>query len=191
MTAEQQAELIAFLDSLGRAEFDHNGDNDIGNPDFAAFSSCFTGPVPTYTPDDVCAISDADQDGDVDDDDRTLFLAASGGRSGEVTDLMVDLDTNGDVLLSWGASCQLSDDDYGIYEGTLGDFTTRDLVTCGTGGALASDPITPAGPATYYLVVPNNGIREGSYGRLKVGAAAQERSPSASACFEQSLGFCQ
>jgi hypothetical protein len=64
--ADKEA-LIAFLDSLGRAEFDHDGDNDVDLADFDQFDGCFTGEAPgTYTADDACAISDFDQDGDVD-----------------------------------------------------------------------------------------------------------------------------
>lgn len=71
--------VIAFLDSLGRAEFDHDGDDEITAEDFGEFVACFTGPGSFYTPDDACAISDVDQDGDVDDDDFDLFLLAFDG----------------------------------------------------------------------------------------------------------------
>ena len=69
-TADHDA-AIAFLNSLGRAEFDTDGDNHIGLDDFhgfgvdlGAFAPCF-GPGP-YTADDPCAVHDVDQDGDVD-----------------------------------------------------------------------------------------------------------------------------
>jgi hypothetical protein len=60
--------LLLFLDSLGRAEFDHEGDNDIDLPDFQTTHNCLTGPQPdpAIVPDEPCAISDVDQDGDVD-----------------------------------------------------------------------------------------------------------------------------
>lgn len=80
--AEQDA-IIGFLDSLGRAEFDHNGDNEIDEQDLATILSCFTGPTPTYVPDDPCSISDADQDGDVDPDDFDLFLTVYTGPQGD------------------------------------------------------------------------------------------------------------
>ncbi len=67
--------LIAFLDSLGRREFDATGDDDVELDDFVAFAACFTGPGSFYTPDDPCAISDIDQDGDVDLTDYSSFLA--------------------------------------------------------------------------------------------------------------------
>jgi CxxC motif-containing protein (DUF1111 family) len=59
--------LIAFLDSLGRAEFDHDGDDFVEGTDFGAFYNCLNGPdLNTYMPDHVCAISDIDQNGAVD-----------------------------------------------------------------------------------------------------------------------------
>lgn len=67
--------LIAFLDSLGRREFDADGDDDVELDDFVVFAACFTGPGDFYTPDDACAISDIDQDGDVDLTDYSSFLA--------------------------------------------------------------------------------------------------------------------
>lgn len=74
LPAEKNA-LIAFLDSLGRAEFDHDGNNQINGDDFVVFEQCFNGPQ-NYTPDDDCAISDLDQDGDVDCSDYDGFRMA-------------------------------------------------------------------------------------------------------------------
>ncbi len=101
--------IIAFLDSLGRAEFDHNGDGEINHPDFIDFAACFTGPGSSYTPDDPCSISDIDQDGDVDEDDFALFLTAYTGPQTDCNDNgtldIVDIiagaspDTDGDGLL--------------------------------------------------------------------------------------------
>lgn len=82
--------LLAFLDSLGRAEFDHDGDNDVDNLDKLDFDACFSGPGSFYTPDDECAISDVDQDGDVDCDDWQYFREAFDGVA------YCDGDTNGD-----------------------------------------------------------------------------------------------
>ncbi|MHC5110667.1 MAG: di-heme oxidoredictase family protein [Planctomycetota bacterium] len=74
--------VIAFLASLGRREFDQtggpqdDGDNMVDVADFVVFEQCYDANGP-YTPDDACAISDIDQDGDVDDDDFTYFLQAA------------------------------------------------------------------------------------------------------------------
>jgi hypothetical protein len=80
--ADQNA-VIAFLDSLGRREFDRSGDSQVNIIDFAfpasptSFVSCYgNGP---YTPDDPCAIHDVDQDGDVDLDDFDIFLTVYSG----------------------------------------------------------------------------------------------------------------
>ncbi|MFQ5411195.1 MAG: di-heme oxidoredictase family protein [Phycisphaerae bacterium] len=68
--------VIAFLDSLGRREFDHDGDNDVDANDQAQFIACYSGAVPAYTPDDACSISDVDQNGTVDCADWQVFEAA-------------------------------------------------------------------------------------------------------------------
>ncbi len=72
--------LVAFMDSLGRAEFDHDGDNDIDVDDYNNFiSGCITGPgAGSVSPDDACAISDFDQDGDVDLGDMAMMQKAAG-----------------------------------------------------------------------------------------------------------------
>lgn len=69
----QKGQLFAFLGSLGRREFDADGDGDVQIDDFravdgpATFESCLGGGP--YTADDACAVHDVDQDGDVDADD--------------------------------------------------------------------------------------------------------------------------
>jgi hypothetical protein len=73
LRAEKDA-VIQYLDSLGRAEFDHDGNNRVLNTDFLEFAMCFDGGP--YTPDDACAISDIDADGDVDLDDYDFFEIA-------------------------------------------------------------------------------------------------------------------
>jgi cytochrome c551/c552 len=87
--AEQEA-VIAFLDSLGRAEFDHDGDNIINESDFLAFWACYRDAGTSVTPDEPCAISDVEQDGDVDAEDFSLFLTAFDG-------VPPDCNTNGAV----------------------------------------------------------------------------------------------
>ncbi len=63
-----RAAIVAFLESLGRREFDADGDNDVDLNDFyagAGFKACFDGGGP-ITPDDACALHDYDQDTAVD-----------------------------------------------------------------------------------------------------------------------------
>ncbi len=80
LSPAEQDQVVAFLDSLGRAEFDMDGDNDRDGEDLVEFMACFSGadvPYAVGNPmDDPCAISDLDQDGDVDCDDWQGFVAA-------------------------------------------------------------------------------------------------------------------
>ncbi len=84
LSAEEKAQVVAFLDSLGRIEFDADGDNEVDIVDFhgfgdpAAFAQCYD-EVATYTPDDPCAVHDVNQDGKVDMADFDLFLVAYEG----------------------------------------------------------------------------------------------------------------
>jgi hypothetical protein len=97
------------------------------------------------------------------------------------TALKVDLAAvEGDIDLTWGASCSTGADDYSIYEGTIGDFTGHDQKDCTTGGALL-ETLTPAAGDTYYIVVPSNTVNdeEGSYGTDSSGT---ERVRGASPC---------
>lgn len=101
--------------------------------------------------------------------------------SGHVAGLTLERLGSGDLQLSWAASCSPNDTDYAVYEGTLGDFSSHDSVTCSTGG-MTSAMIQPAPADSYYLVVPRNSQREGSYGRDSAGAA---RPPATNACVPQ------
>ena len=97
----------------------------------------------------------------------------------------------GDLDLLWGASCVQTDDDYAVYEGVLGDFTSHvpvGIPDCTTGGATTTT-ITPGAGDRYYLVVPqllSEGI-EGSYGFSSDGTP---RTPSLSACGLQVVCEC-
>ena len=104
LSSTQKNQLIAFLDSLGRAEFDANGDNFIDLPDLLDFEACYlSGSV---TPDSPCAVHDVDQDGDVDDDDLTLFLTAYTGPQGDCNANTVN-DVR-DILANVSLDCDLN-----------------------------------------------------------------------------------
>ena len=91
------------------------------------------------------------------------------------------------LKLDWSAGCVATDIDSEIYEGTVGGtFTSHVPVVCSTGGALTWT-LSPAAGNRYYLVVPTNGIGEGSYG---FGAPGVERPVSASACHVQAIAPC-
>ena len=114
-----------------------------------------------------------------------VFFAGLG--SGRVGSLMLGKASGDDLVLTWDPSCAADDDDYAVYEGTLGGiFTTHMPVLCGTLGAPTATIPSPSGSA-YYLVVPQrNGMHEGSYGLGSGG----ERPPSAAPCLPQQLGSC-
>jgi hypothetical protein len=100
--------------------------------------------------------------------------------------LTVDKPGGGDVTLTWGFSCQSGDTDYEIYEGTIGAYYSHDSRFCSTGGATTMT-FAPAAGNTYYLVVPTNGSREGSYGTA---TASVERPQGGLACSLQLIGTC-
>ena len=89
----------------------------------------------------------------------------------------------GDITLTWGGSCAPGDTDYAIYEGMIGSFYSHGARFCGSGGATALT-FTPAAGGRYYLVVPGNGQREGSYGQRSGGV---ERPQGSAACFQKEV----
>jgi len=104
LTQTQRDQLIAFLNSLGRAEFDADGDGDVDASDLASFAACYDGG--SYSPDDPCAVHDIDQDGDVDDDDFVLFLIAYSGSQADCNANSVN-DAR-DILLGTSTDCNLN-----------------------------------------------------------------------------------
>ena len=102
------------------------------------------------------------------------------------TPLSVEVVPGGRLKLSWGASCAADDSDYAIYEGVLGDFESHVPIACTTDGLLNATILTSAGSA-YYLVVPRNAFREGSYGRRSDGT---ERPEAFTTCVPHEIGSC-
>jgi hypothetical protein len=106
---------------------------------------------------------------------------------GEPGTLLVSRTPGGDLGLAWddaGASCLASS--YGVYRGDLvelraGDYAHDTQLACTQGGTSLSLPLTDPrlGDADYFLVVADDGSREGSYGRASSGA---ERPVSSAAC---------
>ncbi|MFT4514834.1 MAG: CxxC motif-containing protein (DUF1111 family) [Planctomycetota bacterium] len=71
LSAGEQTAVVDFLDSLGRTEFDSNGDDVLDRVDLAAFLLARgNGP---YTADDAEAVFDINQDGNVDSVDLNIF----------------------------------------------------------------------------------------------------------------------
>lgn len=103
------------------------------------------------------------------------------------TRLLVDKAGGEWLMLSWGPSCLSTDNDYELYEGALGDFTSHTAMLCSTGGVLAIT-VTAAPGSAYYLVVPRNAMREGSYG---LDSSDEQRPQAAAACLLQEIGTCE
>lgn len=114
----------------------------------------------------------------------TLILIPS-GRVPE-TSLRVIRETSGDLSLTWGPSCGESDNDYEIYEGELGSFASHQPLFCTT-MAETFKTLTPGEGSRYYLVVPRNWYREGSYGLRSDGT---ERPASSGACVARLMADC-
>ncbi|HEY3177157.1 MAG TPA: hypothetical protein VGK94_15495 [Candidatus Polarisedimenticolia bacterium] len=119
--------------------------------------------------------------------DCELTVLASPSGAGTVPDdLMVTLDPSGQIRLRWDPSCASGDGDYEIYEGSLPIFYSHASRLCSTGGA-TSTLLVPGSGNNYYLVVPGNGAREGSYGLTSDG---RPRPPGASQCRPQETPVC-
>ncbi len=114
------------------------------------------------------------------------------GRAGSVPDgasaapLLVAKAGGGDLALTWSAACIQSDDDYAIYEGALGSPVSHLPVACSTDGETQAT-VKPDPGDRYFLVVPRNAAREGSYG---VDSSGAERPASASPCGPRLIEAC-
>lgn len=151
--ADQQ-KVVAFLDSLGRREFDANGDDVLDQVDLMAFRLARNGGP--YTADDAEAVFDFDQDGDVDTDDLNVFrgLYEADCNNNGINDLEDVLsgsvaDSNGNLIPD---SCEFCQTDLGMAGGgTLltsicgDDLTTANsIATWDLTGALPSSPVLVA-----------------------------------------------
>jgi hypothetical protein len=103
--------------------------------------------------------------------------------AGWVTGLLVSRPSPATLRLDWQPSCSADDDDYAVYSGDLGLFTSHVPESCGTGGVTGASLALPAGDR-YYLVVPLDRTVEGSYGESSDG---MERPTALAACGAQSI----
>ncbi len=90
LSETERGQLIAFLDSLGRNEFDFDGNGIVDAVDLSTLTAC----IGSSTPDNPCAIGDLDQSGLINDGDFLGFLAAA-ARDG--VDPTADCDGDGTV----------------------------------------------------------------------------------------------
>ncbi|MFO0830031.1 MAG: di-heme oxidoredictase family protein [Phycisphaerales bacterium] len=77
LSSADQTKLIAFLDSLGRMEFDMDGDNQINYSDVILLRDCYG--TKGVTPDSPCAVADIDQNGVINMTDALAFDVAYPG----------------------------------------------------------------------------------------------------------------
>ena len=99
--------------------------------------------------------------------------------AGEVAGLSLSR-TGAELHATWGSSCVSTDDEFALYEGELGTFTTHEPVTCDTAGATELT-FTPSTGSSYYLAVPVGTTVEGSHGRDSLAGGQRPRGPSARA----------
>jgi hypothetical protein len=109
-------------------------------------------------------------------------LAGSPG-AGQVTQLRVSTLLPSSLELVWQPSCSSDDDDYAVYSGEMGAFTSHFYAICSTAGATTKSLSMPP-DSRYYLVVPIDGSEEGSYGHDGTGA---ERPPGTATCGAQHI----
>jgi hypothetical protein len=94
----QQDQLVAFLLSLGRVEFDQEGDHDVDEFDWFFFEDQdnFTGPGVAFNADSPAAVADFDQDGDFDLVDFAGFQRAMTGDQAALNKLGPPVDAGSD-----------------------------------------------------------------------------------------------
>jgi len=92
------------------------------------------------------------------------------------------------LTISWSTSCAAAAEDYGIYEGSLGQFDSHSAVDCSDDGADLTEEVPLPAQDSYYLVVPHAQGLEGSYG---VDSNAAERPTGNGSCAPaQLIGGC-
>jgi len=100
--------------------------------------------------------------------------------------LQIAKEREGKLVLSWDPSCIDSDVDYEIYEGSLQKFGSHTPILCSTQGS-TTKIIDPGKGNRYYLIVPRNEHREGSYGMR---SDRSERGQGSKACLIQQTISC-
>ena len=117
---------------------------------------------------------------------ESILVTGAGGPAGRVADTLTLQKSGEDVTLTWGGSCSGADNDYEIYEGTLGVYYSHTQRVCSTGGSLSHTLADEFGDH-YFLVVPRNVSFEGSYGKDSAGV---ERPAGATTCAASVIGGC-
>ncbi|UCF66646.1 MAG: hypothetical protein JSV80_12750 [Acidobacteriota bacterium] len=138
----------------------------------------------TFLPGQVVRFDGADYGVFFEDPDFPQAAAASAlslpGSPGETTGLLVSKQV-AQLQLAWDPACSSESSDYGVFEGTIGDFASHLPVVCSTGGA-TQQVVDPGAGQRFYLVVANNAMFEGSHG---TDSSGKQRAPSADPCRTQ------
>jgi len=99
---------------------------------------------------------------------------------GNVSNLSVDLSAaTGNLILSWDASCSVGGEDYAIFEGVLGDWSSHTAIDCSDNGGDLTESVPLPADDRYYLVVPHNAAYYGSFG---LNSALEERPVGTAVC---------
>lgn len=72
--------------------------------------------------------------------------------------------SGGDLSIAWATGCSAGSEDFGIYEGVIGSWSSHRYIDCSDDGGDMMELIAPRPGDRYYLVVPHNPNDEGSYG---------------------------
>ncbi|MCA8948693.1 MAG: hypothetical protein KDE27_04280 [Planctomycetes bacterium] len=153
LSASDQMLVVAFLDSLGKREFDGNGDGRVDRLDWAMFVSARG---PGVTPDDPRAVFDFDRDGDVDVDDYDVMgLVYEEDCNGNGVSDLLDLQTGYSQDANYNAlpdECEYCQTDLGF-----GGGGTLALSVCGDDltqpGSRASVVVKGAAPLAQVFLV--------------------------------------
>ena len=129
-----------------------------------------------------CELGNASADGFFPRTPALTHELAAGGRASALTMIK---GAGASVTLNWLPSCSVADNNYEVYEGSIGTWYSHVPVNCLTGGTSAT--FDAAAGNRYYLVVPRNATTEGSYGR---NSSSVERPVGTSVCLPQSVGTC-
>jgi hypothetical protein len=191
-------DLAALSTCLAAASFqpgceimDMDGNGAVVASDFADFARRYEGPF-----------FDCDSNGIMDAQDITGVSSGSGVPAGCQTfdpalggipdgnlllgqPLVLDKLAGVDVVLSWADVCGDASSDYSIYRGPIGQFDNPTPLLCSTGLSTTAI-IQPIADSSYYLIVPNNAVREGSYGE----ATSAPRNASLASCYAQAVTAC-
>jgi hypothetical protein len=109
----------------------------------------------------------------------TIRLVSPTSYAGDVApSLRLTLASPSTIRLSWQASA-CGPEDYGIYEGFIGNWYSHTLADCTDDGGDLTEELTPSPGNTYYLVVARVESAEGSYGLT---SEPQERPGASPAC---------